>query len=440
LMGAHHENYGHYGSVHKRADHPAISATKDGMFHLVQSNTNNPNGSYATGRPEDLTATWQPGATNDTTIHTGTDWKPGLIDLRGLPGGAFNMGGDRTKSPALAAVYLNNTPVRDVTLAPFSIGKTEVTYGEFNQVYNWGITNGYTYNTSLVWQARHLIGGKKSDNTVINPTDSDPVNHVNWYDAVKWCNALSEMEGRTPCYYSDAAQTNVYRSGAVDMTPACVDWGANGYRLPTEAEWEYAARAGTTNRFFWGDDPAGRFFWRFLEMEFSGSADTKCYYPVAQKLPNQFGLYDMVGNVFEWCFDWLGVYAAAETNNPSGTTEINCWTIHEALAQERYQRFGGPAYYMDPDPAVGEFQDSEIAATMATYRAGLKNIRRAGGQAELPDGISYDRRRRVQRGGNNEWPVNKRWGAVPGWSRHDQGFRVVVTGEPDTDGDSIPDT
>ena len=131
-------------------------------------------------------------------------------------------------------------------------------------------------------------------------TSQHPVETVSWFDAIDFCNKLSEREQRSPYYVRDGEVVKVR--------------GGTGYRLPTEAEWEYACRAGTTTRWSFGDNER---IWPSMP----GSAPTRTaeHSGSAELSANPFGLYDLYGNVWEWCWDWHGEYAAETVSDPTGS-------------------------------------------------------------------------------------------------------------------------
>jgi formylglycine-generating enzyme required for sulfatase activity len=205
-------------------------------------------------------------------------------------------------SPSGEAGRDSNETQHTVTLTKgFWMGKYEVTQEQYQAVT--GVNPSYFHGGSGREPAAGEVQGKR------------PVEYVTWYDAVEFCNKLSEKEGLQGVY------TITSRSPATGypITSATVtaDFAKNGYRLPTEAQWEYACRAGTATAFNNGNNDytnaalVGAVAW------YSGNSSNRTH-EVGTKLPNAWGLYDMHGNVWEWCWDWYGTYASGAQTDPVG--------------------------------------------------------------------------------------------------------------------------
>ena len=216
-----------------------------------------------------------------------------IRELVQVTGGTFQMG-STTGS-------LNETPVHSVTLGAFYIDKTEITYENWTDVRNWGLTHGY----ADLPEGRNGCSG----------TTHHPVTEVDWYDILKWCNASSEKDGLTPVYYTSNTLTTVYRTGQLNLAAAAVKWTADGYRLPTEAEWEFAARGGTKSQ---GYTYSGSKI--VDDVAWCGDNSGNNTHPVSTKGANELGIYDMSGNVWEWCWDWYGSYSSTAQTDPKGPT------------------------------------------------------------------------------------------------------------------------
>jgi len=215
-----------------------------------------------------------------------------LVEMIKIEQGTFMMGLDKDEpscsvnchgDPTCSTVYLY-APQHKVTLTrSFFMGKYPITLGQFREVMGYRTT-------------RHNIYHNAYNLSRQTPHEKHPVTLITWYEAIEFCNKLSIQEGLEPVYI--ITEKKFYDS---DLYSADVIWNkeANGYRLPTEAEWEYACRAGTTTRFNTGDTITE-------EQAYMGGGVAPA--TVGSYKPNAWGLYDMHGNVEEWCWDWYGGY------------------------------------------------------------------------------------------------------------------------------------
>lgn len=190
---------------------------------------------------------------------------------------------------------------RKTKVSAFRLSACEINYATWEKVHKWGAEHGYAFRHPGQ-MGSHKAAGTDADAPEHDPRE--PVVGIDWYDCVLWCNAASEMEGLSPCYYLDEAQTKVYRTGAVDLANTMVDWDAGGYRLPTVAEWHHASQWNSRDGF---PDPAQgerRSRWAYIqEYAWDGVNSEGRTHPVGTKKPNNMGLYDMYGNASEWFWD-----------------------------------------------------------------------------------------------------------------------------------------
>jgi formylglycine-generating enzyme required for sulfatase activity len=218
------------------------------------------------------------------------------MKLRLIPPGEFVMGSPQQVVDALAEAakdqwwkdhVVREAPRHAVYLTkPFYLGVYEVTQEQYQKV-----TGENPSHFSADGPGKESVKGLS--------TGEHPVEMASWFDAVDFCNKLSELEGLKPYYFHEPEVVNVL--------------GGDGYRLPTEAEWECACRAGTTSRWSFGDDEALLPQHGWIDSNSGGRT-----LPVGKLSRNPYGLFDVYGNVWEWCWDSHGEYAAAPATDPKG--------------------------------------------------------------------------------------------------------------------------
>ncbi len=236
---------------------------------------------------------------------------PAVMGL--VPAGSFDMG-DKVGDVEGGDGGADELPVHTVNLSAFYMDKFEVTKTLWDEVATWAATNGYDIDSSSA-------AGKASNH---------PAQDVTWFEAVKWSNARSQKEGLTPCYTVDGG--GIYKTD--DRDDVVCDFASTGYRLPTEAEWEKAARGGfSVRRFPWGDTIAHTHanYLSYQDAAFDvnptagphptyATDDPPYTAPVGSFAANGYGLFDMAGNSFEWCNDRFSsdYYGSSPSTDPPG--------------------------------------------------------------------------------------------------------------------------
>jgi len=261
-------------------------------------------------------------------------YQPLTVEMVLVAGGSFEMGKD-WGTDAIGDI----TPLHTVTLNDFYISKYPVTQAQYQAVM--GSNPSFFY----LYPATGEVQGKR------------PVDTVSWYAAIVFCNKLSLQEGLNPAY-SINNSTDPSEWGSVPTGDNNIIWdavqivsGSNGYRLPTEAQWEYAAKGGNPNAAGWtgytysGSDTIDDVAW------YNNINSEYRTHEVGKKAPNRLGLYDMSGNVYEWCWDWYGDYSGEDQTDPTGAAYASgrvlrggSYFFSTSSARSVYRTYGYPSF------------------------------------------------------------------------------------------------
>jgi formylglycine-generating enzyme required for sulfatase activity len=272
-----------------------------------------------------------------------------------IPAGPFTIGDtlDGETDAIPATVYVS----------AFYMDTNLVSYSQWQGVYTYATNHGYNF----------LHAGSAQTN--LQPLQ--PVELVDWYDCAKWSNARSKQEGLTPVYYTDTNFTQIFTTGD-EFTTVYANWETNGYRLPTEAEWEKAARGGLSGqRFPWGETisetqanylPNSGETYDMGGTQVYGTEASPATSPVGAFPPNGYGLYDMAGNVWEWCWDLY-----AEPAYPAGSPYLGGTDPRgPAVGSDRVRRGGSYFNYAPFERCAYRF---DVLPTTASSSIGFRCVR-----------------------------------------------------------------
>nr|MBP7553890.1 SUMF1/EgtB/PvdO family nonheme iron enzyme [Spirochaetota bacterium] len=240
--------------------------------------------------------------------------KQDIVSIIGASGNSY------TQAVSTSAGFFHN-------ISTFNLGKYEVTYELWYTVYQWAVSNGYTFANA------GIEGNDGTAGAAPTAAKYEPVTTINWRDTIVWCNAYSEMSGFTPCYtYSSAIIKDSQDTNATACDGSVCNWSVNGYRLPSEGEWQFAASNKGATPYNYASGGTGGYtgvaatdylnfspFAWFGNSTIAPNGNATSTKPVGTTTSlSALTLWDMSGNVWEWCWDWYGNYPAGAQSDYRG--------------------------------------------------------------------------------------------------------------------------